>query len=331
LTLRSSSIIDKSAIIHTQPTSLVDVLQLIPGQLTVNPNLGAAQQINLRQIPSTTDAGRVNALRTQIILDGVPFSNNANLQTDVTILNSGLTALPAFSTVAGRGNDLRQIPADNIENIEVIRGIPSVRFGDLTSGLIIVNSRIGAFKPEIRIRLNPNLAQLAFFSGFSDKQKYNTLNVGIDFLTSKHDVRDNFNAYSRIQGQLAWQKYWNENKTFTTTTILSGYQTIDNLKQNPDDLRYQYKNYAKDFNVKFSTEGKWKANKTWLSNLNYIAALTYNSQTGYFQGLVTRDIFPISTATTDTTVRGLYGKSECLNQTTVDGKPKNRRQIQLRS
>ena len=323
LTLGSSSIIDKSAIIHTQPTSLADVLQLIPGQLAVNPNLGAAQQINLRQIPSTTDAGRVNALGTQIVLDGVPFSNNANLQTDVTILNSGPTALPAFSTVAGRGNDLRQIPADNIENIEVIRGIPSVKYGDLTSGLIIVNSRIGAFKPEVRIRLNPNLAQLAFFSGFSDKQKQNTLNIGIDFLTSKDDVRDNFNAYSRVQGQLAWQKYWNEDKRFTTTTIVSGYQTIDNLKQNPDDLRYQYKNYANDFNVKLSTEGKWKANKTWLSNLNYIAALTYNSQTGYFQGLITRDIFPISTATTDTTMRGVYGKSEYLNQTTVDGKPMN--------
>ena len=323
LTLGSSSVIDKSAIIHTQPTSLADVLQLIPGQLAVNPNLGAAQQINLRQVPSTTDAGRVNALGTQIVLDGVPFSNNANLQTDVTILNSGPSALPAFSTVAGRGNDLRQIPADNIENIEVIRGIPSVKYGDLTSGLIIVNSRIGAFKPEIRIRLNPNLAQVAFFGGFSDKQKINTLNVGIDFLTSKDDVRDNFNAYSRVQGQLAWQKYWNENKKFTTTSILSGYQTIDNLKQNPDDLRYQYKNYANDFNIKFSTEGKWKANKTWLSNLNYIAAITYNSQTSYFQGLVTRDIFPISTATTDTTMRGVYGKSEYLNQTTVDGKPMN--------
>ncbi|MFT7483826.1 MAG: hypothetical protein ACI8WW_002768, partial [Oceanospirillaceae bacterium] len=57
----SSSVIDKSAIIHTQPTSLADVLQLIPGQLAVNPNLGAAQQINLRQVPSTTDAGRANA------------------------------------------------------------------------------------------------------------------------------------------------------------------------------------------------------------------------------------------------------------------------------
>lgn len=321
--LGSSSVIDKSAIIHTQPSSIADVLQLIPGQLAVNPNLSGAQQINLRQIPSTTDAGQVNALGTQIVLDGVPFSNNANLQTDVTILNSSPTASPAFSSVAGRGNDLRQIPADNIENIEVIRGIPSAKYGDLTSGLIIVNSRIGAFKPELRVRLNPNLAQTAFFSGFADKQQQNTFNVGIDFLSAKDDVRDNFNTYSRIQGQLAWQKFWDSSKRFTTTTILSGYQTVDNRKQNPDDVRTQTKHFADDFNLKLSTEGKWKVHKKWLSQLNYIAALTRNTQTGYFQGLVTRDIFPLSAATTDTTMAGVYGKSEYLNQTTVDGKPLN--------
>lgn len=155
--LGSSSQIDKSAIIHTQPVSLADVLQLVPGQLANNPTLGAAQQVNLRQIPSTTDAARSNALGTQVILDGVPVSNNANLQSDVNILNASPSALPAFSSVAGRGNDLRQIPADNIESIEVIRGIPSAKFGDLTSGLIMVNSRIGVFKPEIRVRVNPNL------------------------------------------------------------------------------------------------------------------------------------------------------------------------------
>ncbi len=319
--LGSSSIIDKSAIIHTQPTSLADVLQLIPGQLAINPNLSNAQQINLRQVPSSADGNRINALGTQIVLDGVPFSNNANLQTDLTILNSSPSAQPPFSSVAGRGNDLRQIPADNIENIEVIRGIPSAKYGDLTSGLIIVNSRIGAFKPEARWRVNPNLAQIALFGGFSNKN--NTYNIGLDFLNAKDDVRDQFNAYNRIQGQFIWQKYWDQNKRFTTTTILSGFKTIDNLKQDPSDLRNQNKRFANEYNGKLSTEGKWKAQKSWLSNFNYVAAINLNRQTGFFQGLVTRDLFPISTATKDTTLVGVYGKSEYLNKTTVDGRPVN--------
>lgn len=321
--LGSSSTIGKSAIIHTQPVSLADVLQLIPGQLAVNPNPGAAQQIMLRQIPATTDAARASALGTQVVMDGVPVSNNANLQSDVAILNSSPGALPAFSSVAGRGNDLRQIPADNIESIEVIRGIPGARFGDLTSGLILVQSRIGAMQPELRVRMNPDLMQFAFLSGFTGKDKLNTFNIGADLLQSRADVRDRLNQYTRFQGQLAWQRAWGKAKRFSTTNILSGYKTLDKLKQSPDDLRYQNSNYADDYGFKVSSEGKWDANRPWLGTLNYTAALTASRQSGYHQTLVTRDLFPLSNATTDTTQQGFFGKSEYLNRTTVDGRPIN--------
>ena len=33
------------------------------------------------------------------------------------------------------GVDMREIPTDNIEKVEVVRGIPSVKYGELTSGL----------------------------------------------------------------------------------------------------------------------------------------------------------------------------------------------------
>lgn len=319
----SSSLIDKSAIIHTQPVSLADMLQLVPGQLAVNPSLGAAQQVNLRQIPSTTDAARANALGTQIIMDGVPVSNNANLQSDVTILNSSPSALPPFSSVAGRGNDLRQIPGDNIENIEVIRGIPSARFGDLTSGIIIVNSRIGVFKPEVRVRLNPNLIQSAILAGFRNKARNNVYNISVDLLNARDDVRDPFNRYTRLQGQLGWQRTWDAKKKFVTTTFVSGYKTLDNLKQDPDDQRYQSRYYSDDYTIKWSTEGRWKADKKWITSLHYTAAITHGHQKSYYQSLVTRDLYPLSTATQDTTMTGVYGKSEYLNQTTVDGKPLN--------
>lgn len=315
--LGSSSIIDKSAIIHTQPVSLADVLQLVPGQLAVNPNLGAAQQIMLRQIPATTDAARASALGTQVVMDGVPVSNNANLQSDVTILNASPGALPAFSSVAGRGNDLRQIPADNIESIEVIRGIPGARFGDLTSGLILVQSRIGAMPPEWRVRMNPNLVQLAFLSGFNGRDQRNTFNIGADLLQSRADVRDRLNQYTRFQGQLAWQY---KAKRFSATNILSGYKTLDRLKQSPDDRRNQASNYADDYGFKASSEGKWEVGPRLLT---YTAALTASRQSGYYQSLVTRDLFPLSDATTDTTKQGVFGKSEYLNRTTVDGRPVN--------
>ncbi len=321
--LGSSSVIDKSAIIHTQPLSLADVLQLVPGHLAVNPALGSAQQVNLRQIPSTTDASRAGALGTQLIIDGVPVSNNANLQNDVNILNAAPSALPPFSSVSGRGNDLRQIPVDHIESIEVIRGIPSARFGDLTSGIIIANSRIGSFKPEIRVRLNPDAMQAVFMTGFSGRDRKNIYNISSDILRARDDARNPFNQYTRLQGQLAWQYIGERDKRFVATSIISGYRTLDNLKQDPDDARYQTRHYSYDYNIKISTDGRWKAGKKWISVLQYTAALTYGHQKSYYQSLVTRDLYPLSVATTDTTMRGVYGRSEYLNQTTVDGKPLN--------
>lgn len=322
-TLGSSSVIEKSAIIHTQPTSLADVLQLIPGQLATNPNIGAAQQVNLRQITTTTDAERANALGTQIIMDGVPISNNANLQTDQTILNASPSALPPFSSVAGRGNDLRQIPVDNIESIEVIRGIPSARYGDLTSGLILVNSKIGKAKPEIRVRTNPNLIQVAGNTGIVNKQRNHVINLGLDWLKARNDVRDRLNSYSRVQGQISSQLSLDAERKFVLTTIINGYKTLDALKQDPDDLRYQSRQYSDDYGLKFSHEGKWKADKAWLSQINYTLALTASYQKAFYQSLITRELFPISTAIKDTTMQGVYGKSEYLNKTTVDGKPVN--------
>jgi outer membrane receptor for ferrienterochelin and colicin len=319
----SSSRIDKMAIIHTQPTSLFDALQLIPGQLAQNPNLGAPQQINLRQIPSTTDAGRANALGTQIVLDGVPQSNNANLQTNLTILNSGPTTLPPFASVAGRGNDLRQIPADNIESIEVVRGIPSARFGDLTSGLIMVNSRLGTLKPQVTMRLNPNLVQASLLYGKTTQSKKHGFNLGADILQSRDDIRDIQNRYSRVQGQLSWQTYWGANRKFVTTTIANGYTTIDKLMQDPGDLRSQTKRNSQDRSLRISTEGRWKAGKPWLHQLHYLFSYTNTYQNSYFQEIVTRDLFPLSTATTDTTMPGQYGRSEYLSQTTVNGRPRN--------
>lgn len=321
--LGSSSVVRRSAIVHTQPNSLADVMQLIPGQLATNPNLGTAAQLNLRQIPTTADAGRANALGTQIVLDGVPLSNNGNLQINQTILNSGPSSLPPFSSVAGRGNDLRQIPADNIEQVEVIRGIPSVRYGDLTSGLVVVTSRMGALKPEVTVRINPTIFQAAFAAGWESKSKRNTHNFSTDFLQARDDIRDNLNRYARVQGQWSWQKQWGSTKKFRTTTIISGYKTLDALKQDPDDSRNQSRSYSDDWGYRFSTEGIWKSRNNARWSHHYLLSLQGARQTGFFQNLVTRDLFPISTATKDTTMEGEYGRSEYLNQTTVDGRPLN--------
>ena len=41
------------------------------------------------------------------------------------------------------GVDMRQISTDNIESVEVIRGIASAEYGDITSGAVLVNTKAG--------------------------------------------------------------------------------------------------------------------------------------------------------------------------------------------
>ena len=43
----------------------------------------------------------------------------------------------------GSGNDLRLIPASSIESVEVISGVAPVKYGDLSSGAVIINRRAG--------------------------------------------------------------------------------------------------------------------------------------------------------------------------------------------
>ena len=84
----------------------------------------------------------------------MPLSNNATMTAG------------GFSSAAFVGTDLRQISADNIDNVEVVRGIPSAEYGDLTSGLVIVHSKVGLTPWQFRAKVNPALQNYSLGKGF---------------------------------------------------------------------------------------------------------------------------------------------------------------------
>ncbi len=320
--LQSSSLIEQQAIRHVQPISLADVLQLVPGQLAVNPDLSNPQQILLRQAPIGAAGNRANALGTAVLLDGIPQSNNANLQLDNTILNSAPGSLPPFSSTANRGLDLRQIPADQIISVEVIRGVPSARYGDLTAGAVLVNTRAGVFTPTLTTRINPNLIQAGAGVGFKTST-YSTLSIDADIVSSQDDPRDFNNAFSRLNTQLTWSHNWQQNSPLRSTFRLGLYQGLDQSRQDPDAQNPLRSRQSNDRGIRFSMHHQYQPGWQWLNSLNLDAGLTYARQEGYFQDLIVRDIFPVSNALRDTTMAVGFGQSEYLNQTTVDGRPLN--------
>ena len=164
--LGTADVIGRDAIANQSATSLRGILELIPNVPLSAPGLDGVQQIGLRTVPNSSGgaggsgaAADLASFGTLVILDGAPLSNNANLQT------TGPRGELSVASSAGGGVDLRTIPASTLERVEVIRGIPSSRYGDLTQGVILVERRAGAFDPEIIARYDPRTAEASLAGG----------------------------------------------------------------------------------------------------------------------------------------------------------------------
>lgn len=125
-TMESRSTIGEEAIKHIQPKSLSDLLQLVPGNLTENPNLNAMSQAHIREIGTNSN----NSLGTSVVVDGSPLSNDANLQHLSTSRYGSRSSANedgmSDQTTSGSGVDLRTVSSGNIESVDIVRGIPSV-------------------------------------------------------------------------------------------------------------------------------------------------------------------------------------------------------------
>ena len=164
--LGTASVIEHEAIKNQVAASLAGILELVPGVPLQVPGLDGVQQISLRSVPisggaSSADRSAQNlaSFGTLIVIDGVPLSNNANLQ------SLGRRGELGFSSAAGGGIDLRRIPAATIERVEVIRGVPSARWGDLTHGAIIVDTRAGAVEPAAAVRVDASTTETSLVGG----------------------------------------------------------------------------------------------------------------------------------------------------------------------
>lgn len=326
----SASVIGRDAIEHVQASSLADVLQLVPGQPAVNPSLAGVRQSLLRQAPLSggrdpgpgSEADRANALGTAIVLDGVPLSNNANIQTTLTILNSAPGALPSFASAADRGLDLRQLPADNVESVEVVRGVMSARHGDLTTGAILVTTRTGARAPELRLRANPQTFEMSGVAGWG-AARGSGLSLDGNLTRSQDDPRTAAGRFTRLTGNAAWRRPWGTDGRVQTVARLRLFGVIDEQQRDPGDRRYQIERWSRDRGGRVEVLGTWRRDSAGPVTLEVTGSAQLAEQGAFTQELISRDIFPVSRATRDTTAPAVFGRSEYLSRLRVDGRPLN--------
>lgn len=275
----TSSHIGRTAIDHLQATSLADVMQLIPGQLMGNTDPTQQSNLQLRTLSNNKTA----AIGGSIVIDGVPMSNN------------GAMTQGGFSASSFAGTDLRQISADNIESVEVVRGIPSAEYGDLTSGLVVVNSRSGVTPWQIRGKITPAILNTSVSKGFLWGNS-GVWNVNLDYAKAWGDPRQKTRSFNRYTFSLGWGK--DISRRWHTETRLRLMQAEDWSGNDPDakDDGTSQKSTSRIFSL--SHNGRISVNRLLARTVNYTLGLSLSpsdAQTTTFVG-VSSGLLPLLTA-----------------------------------
>ena len=312
--ITSSSKISKQTLEHIQPSSLRDVMQLLPGSVTENPSLTQVGSLSIRDIGTNA----ANVAGTALIVDGAAFSNDANLQMLSTGTAMGDGQGNAAST-AGGGVDSRQVSTDNIESVEVIRGIPSVVYGDLTSGAVVVKTKAGVTPWEIRLKADPQLKQISFGKGFQLGEKAGVLNFDADYAHAYSDVRTPASAYNRINFQAGWSG--NIRKVLTINAKLRGNWSNATNASDPDLLLDEL-TQERDRGLRLNVNGRWIVNKPWLTNVEYLVAGSFTDQfsrSRVYQGSAGRT--PTSAAMSDGENQAFFTPAQYYSDVQVFGRP----------
>ena len=293
----TSSNISRMAMDHMQATSLNDIMSLIPGGLSTNPTLNTSAQLNIRNISSNSDDQNMNALGTAIIQDGAPISNNANLQSLNPTVVGATTSLAGGASPTG-GTDVRQISVDNIESVEVIRGIPSVEYGDLTSGAVIIHSKAGLEPLRINGKVNSNVYEFSANKGLSLGENKGDLNVGLDYAYNIDDPIESYVFYQRASGKILYSNAYFQNRLRNNISF-DFFYGHDGRKRNPDDVTTETSSSGKDLGFTLNANGILNFKKLWLTNIRYVASFSYTSKKSYFEQLYTNANAPYTMTTTD--------------------------------
>ena len=275
----TSSVIGRQAIDHLQATSLADVMQLLPGQLMDRPDLTQQQGLQLRTLQNNSTM----AFGTSIVVDGVPMSNNG----DVT--------QGAFSGSAFAGTDLRQVSADNINEVEVIRGIPSAEYGDLTSGLVVVHSKVGVTPWQVKAKINPGLQNYSVGKGVR-MGKGGIVNVNLDYAKAWGDPRQKTRSYDRYTANVGWG--YDVTAKWHTDTKLRFMQAKDWSGKDPDAIQDGTESRAKTTTVGLTHNGRLQMDLPLMRSLKYTVgvALTQTDNRNTSFVTVSSGLLPILTA-----------------------------------
>lgn len=314
--LGTASVIEREAIRHQAAVSLAGLLEFVPGVPLSPPGLDQVQQISLRTVPVAGLGGEALGTTTQslgsagtlVILDGVPLSNNANLQ------SLGARGELPLSTTAGGGIDLRRIPATLIDRVEVIRGVPSARHGDLTQGAIIVDTRAGVVETEVSGRADVQTSGGALVSGMRIAQPH-AATMQFDATRTLVSPGDRDDLVVRLAGQLA-HRY--ENGRLTVDSRIDYFRVFQDSPEDPD-LAPGRASKSSDRGIRIAERAHLQLRND--ATIEVTAAMERQQQESSFQTLRVRGAQPFTDRTEPGRAEGWFVGGPYVARVDLDGAP----------
>lgn len=259
--MTSASIIDSEAMLHLQPSSFTDLLALLPGGSTKTPDMSAANTIKLREVGISDENYNTSSLGVKFMIDGAALNTDANLQYLPDAYQGDADYARNYTSA---GVDMRTIPTDNIESVEIVRGIPSVKYGDLTSGLVKITRKHSKTPLEARIKADQFGKIIALGKGFEWEKHSLNLNTDAGFSNSRIDPRDPFKTYSRINFSTRLRKQWKVERKgslqWNANTDYTG--SIDNVKYDPEIQKQKDERYKSTYHrIQLYNSLKWMNNE----------------------------------------------------------------------
>lgn len=311
----STAVINQQALEHIQPTSVADVLSLIPGGLFRESSATGFNRISLRQSGSDDNT----SLGMAVVMDGIPQDNDGfrasipRLSTDEYSDRLGMN----------RGIDLKTLSTDHIRKIEIVKGISSAKLGNLSSGVIQTTSKIGITPAQLRMKVDPLTKLIYLGKGFRISPKMGYLHTGIDYTSVYDDRRDPMSKYSRLTGQVTYNNSVDVgDKTLFLFFKLSEVYTLNQAKE--DELT---QDYNESFRNKYSRTGaSFKAQMYDLGkivdNVEFIASADYTYDLIDRNRLVqTGTPLPSPLATEEGESEGIYLPSTYYSPFQIENKP----------
>lgn len=339
----SSLIIGRDIIEQIPALSLSDLLNQIPNKKITPPSLQSVQNITLRSAFSDVSSGRniyemSNSFGVAIVLDGNTISNNMNMQsfnpqifgsaavnTNINIGSYSLNGSPTSGSYSGdfafSGIDLRQIPADHIESIEVIAGVPSAKYGDLSDGAILVERQAGKSPAYFRMQLRDNATSYGFSKGLDLGKKNGALNVNVNYVNSFADNRDKLKAYKRLNLGTMHTAYFGATNRLKNTFSLDYGRNLDGVKKDADAMDKIAKFDSWNFSVANRTS--LRINNTFLKNISFNVRYSESHQVSYTEEFINEPYIILSDATTTGIHEGKYIGGIYTAQSLIDGRPVN--------